>query len=131
MILRSSFWSHKGWEDFEGLYISSGIRLLTGIDRFDSTSCMQRVEHKPSKWAMGGNTTNDVPKILTGPLTRCALWQVLVEGPNPKKSNEAVGRNSQNKLVFFPGNGLQLKGALVDVCIDYVHAYTLFGHLAA
>ncbi|CAL5229412.1 g12733 [Coccomyxa viridis] len=55
--------------------------------------------------------------------------QVLVEGPNPKKSDEAVGRNSQNKLVFFPGNGLQLKGKLVDVQIDYVHAYTLFGHM--
>ena len=62
-------------------------------------------------------------------LMRCMLLQVLVEGPNPKKSDEAVGRNSQNKLVFFPGNGLQLKGKLVDVQIDYVHAYTLFGHM--
>ncbi len=60
---------------------------------------------------------------------RCMLLQVLVEGPNPKKSDEAVGRNSQNKLVFFPGDGLQLKGKLLDVQIDYVHAYTLFGHM--
>ena len=53
-----------------------------------------------------------------------------MEGPNPKnRTYEAVGRNSQNKPVFFPGDGLQLKGKLVDVHIDYVHAYTLFGHM--
>ena len=57
------------------------------------------------------------------------LLQVLVEGPNPKKSDGAVGRNSQNKPVFFAGDGLQLKGKLVDVQIDHVHAYTLYGHM--
>ena len=60
----------------------------------------------------------------------CCL-QILVEGPNPRKSGEAVGRNRQNKLVFFPGDGNSMKGQLVNVHVDMVHAYTLFGHQVA
>ncbi len=54
-----------------------------------------------------------------------------MEGPNPRKSGEAVGRNRQNKLVFFPGDGNSMKGQLVNVHVDMVHAYTLFGHQVA
>ena len=57
--------------------------------------------------------------------------QVLVEGPNPKNSGEAMGRNRQNKLTFFPGDGVGLKGQIVRVQVDRVHAYTLFGNRVA
>lgn len=55
------------------------------------------------------------------------LVQVLVEGSNPKNSAEAMGRTRHNKLVFFPGDGAALKGQLVSVHVDMVHAYSLFG----
>jgi tRNA-2-methylthio-N6-dimethylallyladenosine synthase len=64
-----------------------------------------------------------------GDTLRCV--QVLVEGPNPKNSSDAVGRNRQNKLVFFPGDGERLKGQVVTVHVDRVHAYTLFGKQVA
>ncbi|KAK9841311.1 hypothetical protein WJX74_003675 [Apatococcus lobatus] len=55
--------------------------------------------------------------------------EVLVEGVNPKDASQAMGRSRHNKLVFFPGDGQQLKGRLVQVAIDEVRAYTLTGHL--
>ena len=42
---------------------------------------------------------------------------------------QAMGRTRHNKLVYFPGSGAQLKGQLVQVAIDRVHAYTLYGSL--
>lgn len=54
--------------------------------------------------------------------------QVLVEGDNPKDANQAMGRSRHNKLVFFPGNGKELKGSLVLVKVDEIRAYTLSGH---
>lgn len=56
--------------------------------------------------------------------------QVLVEGVNPKDATQAMGRSRHNKLVFFPGDGRQLKGSLVQVAVDEIRAYTLTGHLA-
>ena len=56
--------------------------------------------------------------------------QVLVEGPNPKNSAEAMGRTSHNKLCFFPGDGNKLKGTLVDVRVEEIRAYTLSGRIA-
>lgn len=56
---------------------------------------------------------------------------MLVEGPNPKNSGEAMGRNRQNKLTFFLGNGVGMKGQVVTVRVDRVHAYTLFGKQVA
>ena len=53
--------------------------------------------------------------------------KVLVEGPNPKNPTQAVGRTSQNKLTFFDGDGVALKGSLVTVKINKVNAYTLYG----
>ena len=55
---------------------------------------------------------------------------MLVEGPNPKNSAEAMGRTSHNKLCFFPGDGNKLKGSLVDVRVEEIRAYTLSGRLA-
>jgi hypothetical protein len=54
-----------------------------------------------------------------------------VEGPNPKNSEEAMGRTSHNKLCFFPGDGFKLKGTLVDVRVEEIRAYTLSGRIAA
>lgn len=54
-----------------------------------------------------------------------------MEGPNPKNAGEAMGRNRQNKLTFFPGDGVGLKGQVVTVHVNRVHAYTLFGSQVA
>lgn len=56
---------------------------------------------------------------------------MLVEGVNPKNPAEAMGRTSHNKLCFFPGDGLALKGRLLKVHVDEIRAYTLSGHLVA
>lgn len=40
---------------------------------------------------------------------------------------QAVGRTRHNKLCYFPGDGAKLKGQLVNVNVDRVHAYTLYG----
>ena len=42
---------------------------------------------------------------------------------------QAVGRTRHNKLCYFPGDGAALKGQLVHVHIDRVHAYTLYGRM--
>ena len=42
---------------------------------------------------------------------------------------QAVGRTRHNKLLYFPGDGPKLKGKLVDVHVDRVHAYTLYGKM--
>lgn len=55
------------------------------------------------------------------------ILEVLVEGPNPKDPNQAMGRTRHNKLAFFDGNGKALKGQLVHVKIHEARAYTLYG----
>ncbi|KAK9824523.1 hypothetical protein WJX72_011085 [[Myrmecia] bisecta] len=55
--------------------------------------------------------------------------EVLVEGPNPKGVNQAMGRTQHNKLVFFDGDGAALKGQLVTVHVSMVRAYSLFGEM--
>lgn len=53
---------------------------------------------------------------------------VLVEGPDPKGTpGRAYGRTTHNKVVHFDGDGGALAGRLVDVRIDEVRAYSLFG----
>lgn len=42
---------------------------------------------------------------------------------------QAVGRTRHNKLCYFLGDGVKLKGQLVNVHVDRVHAYTLYGRL--
>ncbi|EFN57360.1 hypothetical protein CHLNCDRAFT_30275 [Chlorella variabilis] len=56
--------------------------------------------------------------------------EVLVEGPNPRDPAQAVGRTRHNKLLYFAGDGEALRGQLVDVRVDRVHAYTLYGSMA-
>eukprot|EP00891_Asterochloris_glomerata_P008629 jgi/Astpho2/8629/e_gw1.00126.74.1_t len=56
--------------------------------------------------------------------------EILVEGPNPKDPAQLMGRSEHNKLVFCDGNGFAMKGSLVNVKIDTVHAFSLFGQLA-
>ena len=60
-----------------------------------------------------------------------ATLEVLVEGPNPKDAAQLMGRSEHNKLVFCDGDGFAMKGSLVNVKIDTVHAFSLFGQLAA
>lgn len=42
---------------------------------------------------------------------------------------QAVGRTRHNKLCYFHGDGVAMKGQLVDVHVDRVHAYTLYGSM--
>lgn len=55
--------------------------------------------------------------------------EVLVEGPNPKDTSQASGRIRHNKLVYFNGDGVALRGKLVNVRIDRCNAYSLYGTL--
>lgn len=57
--------------------------------------------------------------------------EVLVEGINPRDTNQSMGRTRHNKLVFFDGDGLALKGKVVSVHVDRVRAYSLFGSLVS
>lgn len=56
--------------------------------------------------------------------------EVLVEGPNPRAEGQAMGRTRHNKVIFFAGDGAQLKGQLVQVEVQQVRAYTLVGRRA-
>ncbi|KAG1652547.1 hypothetical protein FOA52_007138 [Chlamydomonas sp. UWO 241] len=53
--------------------------------------------------------------------------EVLVEGTNPKDPAQACGRIRHNKLVYFDGDGAELKGRLVMVRMDRCNAFSLFG----
>ncbi|PSC76975.1 tRNA-i(6)A37 modification enzyme [Micractinium conductrix] len=53
--------------------------------------------------------------------------EILVEGPNPRNPDQAVGRTQHNKLLYFDGDGAALKGTLAMCHVDRVHAYTLYG----
>jgi tRNA-2-methylthio-N6-dimethylallyladenosine synthase len=55
--------------------------------------------------------------------------EVLVEGVNPRDDTQAFGRIRHNKLVYFDGNGVALRGQLAAVRIDRCNAYSLFGTL--
>lgn len=66
--------------------------------------------------------------------------ELLVEGVNPKLAEarrtgaalvggSAFGRSRHNKLVFFDGDGEDLKGSTVTVRVERVHAYSLFGEM--
>lgn len=55
--------------------------------------------------------------------------EVLVEGVNPRNASQAFGRLRHNKLVYFDGDGLELRGKLVNVKIDQCNAYSLFGDM--
>lgn len=53
---------------------------------------------------------------------------VLVEQRNTRRPHQVVGRTRTNKLVFFDGDILQLKGSVVDVMITEALPFSLTGH---
>jgi tRNA-2-methylthio-N6-dimethylallyladenosine synthase len=59
--------------------------------------------------------------------------QILVEGPNPRDPEQAMGRTRSNRLTFFPArrpDGSSLRpGDLVSVRIETVRAFSLSGSL--
>ena len=59
------------------------------------------------------------------------IEEILVEGPNPKDTNQVMGRTRTNRLAFFPAidgrGGVVGPGALVPVKIDTVRAFSLSG----
>lgn len=61
--------------------------------------------------------------VFAAAAVSCAASQAP---PSPAPA-QAVGRTRHNKLCYFPGDGVKLKGQLVQVHIDRIHAYTLFG----
>jgi tRNA-2-methylthio-N6-dimethylallyladenosine synthase len=54
------------------------------------------------------------------------VTEVLVEGPSKKSEFELYGRNSQNKVVVFPGNGYK-PGDCVNVRVTRFTSATLIG----
>lgn len=68
-----------------------------------------------------------MPFVLT--MTVHTVSQVLVEGVNPKDANQAFGRLRHNKLVYFDGDGVALRGKSVMVKIGACNAYSLFGEM--
>ena len=62
------------------------------------------------------------------------LEEVLVEGSNPKKPEQVVGRTRTNRPTFFPGqrpDGTAIRaGELVTVQIEEVRPFSLSGKLA-
>jgi len=62
------------------------------------------------------------------------IEQILVEGLNPKDTNQVMGRTRTNRLTFFaaarPDGGSWQPGDLVDVRIEQVRAFSLSGTLA-
>jgi tRNA-2-methylthio-N6-dimethylallyladenosine synthase len=55
-------------------------------------------------------------------------FKVLVEGTSKKNNNEIFGRNSQNKVIVFPGD-ISLKGEFVNVEVIDCTSATLLGKL--
>jgi tRNA-2-methylthio-N6-dimethylallyladenosine synthase len=56
------------------------------------------------------------------------IYQVLVEGNSKKSYENLYGRNSQNKVVVFPKNGIK-KGEYVNVLIEKNSSATLIGRI--
>jgi len=59
------------------------------------------------------------------------VLEVLVEGVNPREGmgGQAMGRTQHNKLAFFDGDGVGLKGKVVRMKVEEVKAYTLYGKM--
>lgn len=61
------------------------------------------------------------------PILLSSILNSNVLGVNPKKAWQAMGRTGHNKIAFFDGDGLKLKGTLVKIKVHDVKAYTLYG----
>jgi len=55
--------------------------------------------------------------------------EVLVEGPNPADPTQAFGRTRGNRLLYFPGDGVALRGSIVNVRTTDARAFSLTGHI--
>jgi tRNA-2-methylthio-N6-dimethylallyladenosine synthase len=55
-------------------------------------------------------------------------YKVLVEGTSKKNDKEIFGRNSQNKVIVFPGD-ISMKGEFVNVEVVDCTSATLIGRL--
>lgn len=53
--------------------------------------------------------------------------RVLVEGQNPRNSQQVMGRTRGNRLTFFDGDIEKLKGKIVEVKITEARAFSLTG----
>ena len=56
-------------------------------------------------------------------------FTVLIEGHSKKNKEELCGRNDQNKMIVFPGGGLEI-GTYADIKVDRCTAGTLIGKVA-
>jgi tRNA-2-methylthio-N6-dimethylallyladenosine synthase len=56
------------------------------------------------------------------------IFEVLIEDFSKKSQDHLYGRNSQNKVVVFPGNGHK-KGDYVDVMVERCTSATLIGNI--
>lgn len=57
-------------------------------------------------------------------------FEVLVEGRSKRSADELYGRNSQNKVIVFPGNNIH-PGEYVNVMVEECTAATLLGKIIA
>jgi tRNA-2-methylthio-N6-dimethylallyladenosine synthase len=56
------------------------------------------------------------------------VFEVLVEGPSRKSDEHFCGRNSQNKMLVFPHQGVKA-GQYVQVLVERVTQATLIGRI--
>jgi len=56
--------------------------------------------------------------------------EVLVDGVNPKDSNQVMGRTEHNKIAFFDGSIEEMKGQLVKVKVNAATASCLYCEVA-
>jgi tRNA-2-methylthio-N6-dimethylallyladenosine synthase len=56
------------------------------------------------------------------------VFEVLVEGPSRKSDEHFCGRNSQNKMLVFPHQGVKA-GQYVNVLVERVTQATLIGRI--
>ena len=56
--------------------------------------------------------------------------EVLVDGVNPKDSNQVMGRTEHNKIAFFDGSIEEMKGQLVKVKVNAATASCLYCDVA-
>lgn len=57
-------------------------------------------------------------------------FKVLIEGDSKKSDENFRGRNSQNKMIIFPKDGVSAPGEYVYVRVDDATSATLFGNMA-
>ncbi|GIL59996.1 hypothetical protein Vafri_14638, partial [Volvox africanus] len=112
-----------------------------GFDRVNTAAYSPRPNTPAAEWdnqvadLIKQDRLNRLNKVVMDVATERAqrfrgrTLEVLVEGPNPKNPRQAFGRIRHNKLVYFDGDGKELRGKLVMTRIEECHAFSLFGSL--